>query len=71
MTQDECKLKAIELLSATDWVECPSVSNMIFSPYLKNQQEFIDYRINIRQLAVCPIENPTFPSLPQTIWVSV
>jgi hypothetical protein len=71
MTQDECKLKAIELLSATDWVEYPSVSNMSFSPYLKNQHEFIDYRLKIRKLAVSPIENPTFPSLPQTIWVSV
>jgi hypothetical protein len=71
MTQDECKAKAIELLIATDWVEYPSVSNISFFPHLKNQQEFIDYRINIRQLAVSPIENPTFPSLPQTIWVSV
>ena len=70
MTQDECKTKAIELLVATDWVEYPSVSNMNFSPYLKNQNEFIEYRLKIRQLAVSPIENPTFPSLPQSIWVA-
>ena len=70
MTQDECKSKAIELLVSTDWVEYPSVSNISFSPHLKNQQDFIDYRIKIRQLAVSPIENPTFPSLPESIWAS-
>jgi hypothetical protein len=70
MTQDECKTKAIELLVATDWVEYPSVSNMSFSPHLKNQQDLINYRINIRQLAVSPVENPTFPSLPEAVWAS-
>jgi hypothetical protein len=69
MTQDECKSKAIELLIATDWVEYPSVSNMSFSPHLKNQNELIEYRLKIRQLAVSPTENPTFPSLPESIWV--
>lgn len=71
MTQDECKLKAIELLVSTDWVEYPSVSNISFLPHLKNQQDFIDYRIKIRQLAVSPIDNPTFPSLPESVWASV
>lgn len=70
MTQNECKIKAIELLVATDWVEYPSVSNISFSPYLKNQNEFIDYRLKIRQLAVSPVENPIFPSLPESIWES-
>lgn len=69
MTQDECKTRAIELLVATDWVEYPSVSNMSFSPYLKNQNEFINYRLMIRQLAVYPIENAVFPTLPEKIWV--
>ena len=68
MTQDECKAKAIELLSATDWVEYPSVSNISFSPHLKNQNEFINYRVSVRQLATSPIENPTFPSLPNEVW---
>jgi hypothetical protein len=68
MTQDECKTKAIELLVATDWVECPSVANISFSPHLKNQNEFIGYRVNVRRLAINPIENPTFPSLPKEIW---
>lgn len=67
---DECKAKAKQLLSETDWVEIPSVTNTDITPHLLNANEFIAYRSQLRELVVRPIANPVFPVAPQEQWSS-
>lgn len=66
--EEECKEQALMLLQRTDWSEIPSVSDPANTPHLLNLQEFIDYRIAVRELAVNPVANPTFPILPTAQW---
>jgi len=69
LTAEElCKLKAKFLLQQTDWVELPSVTNTANTPHLLNQSDFETYRIALRALAVNPVANPTWPTLPTPIW---
>lgn len=67
---NECKAKAKELLSSTDWVEIPSVTNPNITPHLENENEFIAYRAALRELAVRPVANPNFPVAPKEQWSS-
>ena len=64
----ECKQKAQSLLKATDWTEIPSVTNTANTPHLVNSEEFVAYRNFIRILAVNPVANPTWPSVPTEQW---
>ena len=66
----QCKAKAGELLSATDWVENPSVSNASSSVYLTNKVDFLTYRDAVRVLAVFPVEDPVWPEKPEEKWGS-
>lgn len=66
--KDSCKQKASQLLYSTDWTTIADVASSINSPYLTNQAEFIAWRNQIRELAVNPIENPTWPTEPQPVW---
>jgi hypothetical protein len=66
----ECKLKASELLYATDWTTIPDVASAINNPYLTNQADFIAYRNTLRQLAVYPVTKPVFPTAPTSQWSS-
>ena len=68
-TQKEiCKAKASELLYATDWTTIPDVADPANSPYLTNQADFIAYRNQLRSLAVNPVVDPTWPTLPTAVW---
>ena len=66
-----CKETASQLLYKTDWTTIPDVADPTKSnPYLMNQAEFIAYRSQVRQLAVNPVVNPTFPPMPTAQWSS-
>jgi hypothetical protein len=64
VTKDQAK----SLLSATDWTEVPSVSDTTKSPHLTNVSEFVAYRDALRALAVNPVANPVWPTLPAEVW---
>lgn len=61
---------AVGFLNQTDWtvaggIADPAVSN----PYLTNQQEFLQFRSTVRNIAVNPPLIPTsFPTIPTAIW---
>jgi hypothetical protein len=65
----KCKQNASAILSSTDWTAIPDVADSTKSnPYLINQSEFIAYRSIVRNYAVNPVANPTFPSAPTEQW---
>jgi hypothetical protein len=68
MKVGNCKEQAQSLLSATDWIEVPSVTNTANTPHLANASDFVAYRNSIRQLAVNPVANPIFPTKPTELW---
>jgi hypothetical protein len=69
IAKNDCKLKATQLLYATDWTTIPDVANPSdANPYLTNQREFITWRSEIRQLAVNPVANPVWPTQPTPQW---
>lgn len=72
-TADENKASAVYLLQATDWTQIPSVSDPALSnPYLANKLAFDQYRNDVRQYAVYPVEgNITWPTPPVENWVKV
>jgi hypothetical protein len=56
-----CKNKAKSLLAASDWSVLPDVG-------LTNKSDFESYRATLRNLALNPVENPTFPTEPTPVW---
>jgi hypothetical protein len=67
---DQNKLKAISLLTATDWVTFPDVLNTSIIPHLLNQDEFIEYRRQLRIISLDPIDgNIDWPVIPVEKWV--
>lgn len=62
----ECKQKAQTLLNESDWTDLYSVRQK-----LENVTEWDTYREIIRELRINPIENPTFPDKPKTIWQEI
>jgi hypothetical protein len=69
---ESCKQQASGLLYKTDWTTIADVADPTKSnPYLLNQAEFIAYRSQVRQLAVNPVVNPTFPTVPTAQWGTV
>lgn len=56
------KNKAKYLLEQTDWSVLSDVG-------LANSADFITYRGILRGLVINPVENPTFPTKPQAIWL--
>jgi hypothetical protein len=70
LAKNACKKQASELLYATDWTTIPDVVNTANNPYLTNQAEFIAYRNDVRKLAVNPVANPKFPTVPTAQWSS-
>lgn len=67
------KTTASQLLSETDWTSNSTISDPQYSnPYLGNQDEFLAYRSQIRQIAVNPPTTlVTFPEQPKKVWVNV
>ena len=68
--QYQNKELASSLLQETDWTATVDISNPQYSnPYLMNQDAFLSYRSQVRQIAVNPPTTPTiFPDQPQAIW---
>lgn len=66
------KAQASSLLTATDWTATVDISNPVYSnPYLMNQDAFLNYRSQVRQIAVNPPTTPAvFPALPAEQWSS-
>jgi len=65
----DCKTQATAILQATDWTSIADVGDPTKSnPYLVNQAAFISYRSTVRNLAVNPVENPTWPTAPTEQW---
>lgn len=67
------KATASQLLTATDWTATVDINNPQYSnPYLGNQDAFLAYRSQVRQIAVNPpVEPAVFPALPEEVWVTV
>lgn len=67
------KDEASSLLSETDWTATVDINNPAFSnPYLGNQDEFLAYRSQVRQIAVNPpIVVDVWPTKPDEVWVTV
>ena len=72
-TADQNKATATSLLQTTDWTQIPSVSDPSLSnPYLSNKLAFDQYRNDVRQYAVYPVEgNIDWPTTPTENWVKV
>ncbi|CAB4147658.1 hypothetical protein UFOVP507_40 [uncultured Caudovirales phage] len=67
----KCQSQAASLLSRVDWTVTGDVADPAkANPYLTNQAEFIAYRNALRQLAINPVTNPTFPTTPTAQWSS-
>jgi len=62
------KAKAVALLTETDFVEVPSVSDTSTEPYLVNKSEFDAYRVALRVIAVHPTPDAEFPTKPEEVW---
>ena len=63
------KQKAKSLLSETDWSQYPDVRDALKTPHLVNGDEFDDYRVALRAIAINPpvtIEN--WPVKPEEMW---
>lgn len=65
-----CKDEASKLLYETDWTTIPDITNTANDPYLTNQADFIAYRNTVRKLAVNPVADPVFPTVPTAQWSS-
>jgi len=59
--KDACKAKAKALLSASDWAVLPDVG-------LVNQDAFVFYRLNLRNLVINPVADAVFEAMPEPIW---
>lgn len=63
------KIRAIQLLSETDWVNQPDVLDISVNPHLVNQSEFIEYRKAVRAIVISPPESELdWPVKPQATW---
>lgn len=59
--KESCKSKAKDLIANCDWSVLPDVK-------LQNKSDFENYRSQLRELILNPVENPIFPTEPQPIW---
>jgi hypothetical protein len=67
----QCKARATNYLNTTDWTAIPDVADPAKSnPYLMNQADFVAYRSTVRNLAVYPVVDPVFPTVPVEQWSS-
>jgi hypothetical protein len=59
--KESCKSKAKDLIANCDWSVLPDVK-------LQNKIDFENYRSQLRNYIINPVENPIFPNEPQPIW---
>ena len=63
------KNKASTILTQTDWTTIPDVADPLKSnPYLTNQNEFVEFRNVIRNIAINPTLDAVFPQTPNEVW---
>lgn len=65
------KTSAMLLLQQTDWTATIDISNPEYSnPYLTNQSDFLNYRSQLRAIAINPPETliEVWPTKPDEIW---
>lgn len=68
-TTSACKQEAEKRLAETDWVNNPDVYDAANTPHMTNRDEFLAYRVQIRGLAVTPIEGEiAWPTEPKAVW---
>lgn len=69
-TAEQNKLTAINKLRATDWAATVDISDPAYSnPYLTNQNDFLAYRSQIRQIALNPVAgNIDWAIEPAAVW---
>lgn len=68
-TIEQNKTTAMNMLSETDWVEVPSVSDPNNTPHLTNKAEFDTYRLWLRAFAVNPEAGEIqWPVKPVEVW---
>lgn len=63
--------QADQLLNQTDWASIPAVADPAQSnPYLTNQDAFLEYRSQVREIAVNPPATPVtaWPTIPPEQW---
>ena len=59
--KQNCKGQAKQLIASSDWSVLPDVN-------ITNKSEFENYRSQLRNLILNPVESPVFPEEPQPIW---
>lgn len=59
--KNQCKIKAKQLISTSDWAALPDVG-------LKNSADFVTYRGILRGLIITPVADPVWPTEPTPIW---
>ena len=59
--KDNCKYEAKKRIADSDWSVLPDVN-------ITNKSEFENYRTQLRNLIINPVENPVFPTEPNPIW---
>lgn len=59
--KNQSKNKAKELIANSDWSVLPDVN-------ISNRSEFENYRTQLRNLIINPVEDPIFPAEPNPIW---
>ena len=59
--KDQCKSESKKRIASSDWSVLPDVN-------ITNKSEFENYRGQLRNLILNPVEDPIFPDEPQPIW---
>jgi hypothetical protein len=59
--KQNCKDQAKQLIANSDWSVLPDVN-------ITNKAEFENYRTQLRNLIINPVEDPIFPTEPNPIW---
>lgn len=63
------KQMAVARLQKTDWVNQPDVYDPANTPHLTNRDAFLEYRAQVRVIAVNPIDgNLDWPTEPTAAW---
>lgn len=59
--KDQCKSESKKRIANCDWSVLPDVN-------ISNKLEFENYRSQLRNLILNPVEEPIFPEEPQPVW---
>ena len=71
VSAEQNKAVAKDLLTKTDWVELPSVTNTNNTPHLMNVDAFLTYRVALRAITINAAAGAiVFPVIPTAQWSS-